>query len=276
MRARTRPTLVPRPPSADKRVVATVALALCAAMVGACSGGGVSTERHERMHSIALLDAAERGHFLRPDPVVSRRRVSERRRPAGPATAAPYRKPRSSGLRYAPQRHGGAATRSSGSSGQRASQRIEAARAFLGTAGLKGQPFVAQVLRTAGQAIDLPGDRPYASTLHSYLKQRGNLSARADVKPGDLVFFANTLDLNGNSRPDDGITFVALVEEVSPGRVIFIGQRAGKVRRMALHLDSPNAVRDSGGQVINTRLVRWPGDDKALTAARCFATWARP
>jgi hypothetical protein len=233
--------------------------------------------RHDTMHSIALLDAGERGHFLRPDPKPVKRRAALRR-PAGPASATPYRqrKGRARSIPYAPQRHRGAATRPSGSAGVRAVQRVESARAWLGTAGHAGQPFVAQVLRSAGQAIDLPRNKAYAPTLHHYLRQRSGPVAKGKARAGDLVFFRNTLDLNGNSKPDDGVTFVAVVERVSSERVVFIGLRAGRVRRMALHLAAPDRIRNGAGEVVNTRLVHWPGTDKPLTAAQCFAAFARP
>lgn len=272
MRAVTRPSLVPRRAHPDKWVQRPLRTALVALCLGACGGPAPSMARHEVLHTISLLDAGERGHFLRPDPRPVRKTRSQR--PAGPANANLYRAAERKKVAYAPRKQDPA--RRHGTSEQRAAQRIEAARAFLGTAGLSGQPFVAQVLRSAGQDIGLPKEKAYAATLHGILKQRGALLGRGDVRPGDLVFFRDTLDLNDNGKPDDGITFVALVEQVEDSRVVFIGQRAGRVRRMALHLASPDKVRDGAGQVINTRLVRWPGSARPLTAARCFATWARP
>lgn len=276
MCAAPRTSLVPRPAAPDKRPFVALFAGLMTALSASCGGAGTAAERHDRMYSVSLLDAGERGHFLRPDPRPTSKPGTRRQHPAGPANASLYRASERKKIAYGPQASRGAARPPHGNPGQLSAQRIEAARAFLGTAGLSGQPFVAQVLRSAGQAVKLPQDRPYAAALYDALKQRGALLDRGEVRPGDLVFFRNTLDLNSNDRPDDGITFVALVEKVGPGRVVFIGQRAGRVRRMAIHLASPDAVRDGSGQVINTRLVRWPGTAQPLTAARCFAAWARP
>ncbi len=272
----SRSLLVPGPWALHKSLASACCLLMATALLSACAAGRPSLERHETLHSIGLLDAGERGHFMRPNPrpVIRRRAL---RRPAGPASVSPSRRrrARSRSIPYVPQRHRGAA-RSSGSASVRAGQRIEAARAWLGTAGKAGQPFVAQVLRSAGQAIDLPRNKAYAPTLHAYLKQRGSPVTRDGAKPGDLVFFRNTLDLNGNSTPDDGVTFVAVVERVASGRVVFIGLRAGRVRRMALRLASPERIRNGAGEVVNTRLVHWPGTPAPLTAAQCFAAFARP
>ncbi len=268
--------LVPGHGAIHKACLRLVAVLLAMGLCGACTATGPGAGRLDRARTIGLLDGGERGHFLRPAPEPKLRRAV--RRPAGPANVSPYRSRQraAKSIRYKPQSHRGAARANMGNASLRARQRIDAARAWLGTAGRAGQPFVAQVLRSSGQAIDLPGDRPYAPTLYAYLRQRGASIKRGESRPGDLVFFRNTLDLNGNTKPDDGVTFVAVVEQVTDERIIFVGLRAGRVRRMALSLKAPDRVRDAGGQVLNTRLVHWPGADAPLTAGRCFAAFARP
>jgi len=158
----------------------------------------------------------------------------------------------------------------------RASQRVDAAAALLGTPGTADRAFVAHVLRASGQDIDVPRSAPYASALHRELQTRGTAVPTDDVRPGDLVFFHDTADNNGNGRPDDGVTMVGVVERAQGSHVVFIAQRAGKVRRMAVDPQQPLVVRDASNEVVNTRLVRWPGSAAPLTTGQCLTGYARP
>lgn len=155
-------------------------------------------------------------------------------------------------------------------------QRVEAASALLGTPGLQDSAFVAHVLRASGQELDVDRSRPYAPALYDQLRRKGRILTDGPVAPGDLIFFNNTADLNSNGRPDDGVTLVGVVERVDGARIVLIAQRAGKVRRLAVDPSRPELVRDARGEVVNTRLVRWPGAQGPLTAAQCLAGFARP
>ncbi|MBM4345495.1 MAG: hypothetical protein FJ100_19150 [Deltaproteobacteria bacterium] len=156
----------------------------------------------------------------------------------------------------------------------RAAQRVEAAQALLGTSGLQDRAFVAHVLRAAGQDIAVDAKQPYAAALWARLDDSrvGKSSARS----GDLVFFRDTADLNGNGKPDDGVTLVGVVEKAHGPHVLFIAHRAGKVRRMAVDPTRPLVIRDGAGEVINTRLVRWPGSPDPWTTGQCLTGYARP
>lgn len=159
----------------------------------------------------------------------------------------------------------------------RAAQRVEAAQALLGTPGLQERAFVAQVLKAAGQDVAVDPKQPYAAALWTRLAtEQGAKVAQAEIRPGDLVFFHDTADLNGNGKPDDGVTLVGVAERVRGLHVIFIAQRAGKVRRMAVDPSRPLVIRDATNEVVNTRLVRWPGSDQAWTTGQCLTGFARP
>ena len=155
-------------------------------------------------------------------------------------------------------------------------QRVESAAALLGTPGLQDRAFVAHVLRAAGQDLDVDRNRPYAPALYEMLQKRGLLLSTGAALPGDLIFFKNTADLNSNGKPDDGVTLVGVVERIDGSRVVLIAQRAGKVRRLAVDPTRPELVRNARGEVVNTRLVRWPGAEGPLTAGQCLAGFARP
>ena len=104
----------------------------------------------------------------------------------------------------------------------RATHRLEAAAALLGTAGLTDSAFVAHVLRASGQHVEVARSLPYPQALFDKLASVG--SEIKTPQPGDLVFFRDTSDVNNNGRPDDGITLVGVVERVERSRAVFIAQ----------------------------------------------------
>lgn len=295
---------------------AALAWALVLAWTVALGGcGGAPPLRPAAVEDAALLRDADEGHFLLPaEPVATaslRWRIGARRQPAGPAQPRltgpteterlrrrrgerarsrrraagrrAARRERSQASRRRPRRAlrervGGdeRARRELARGGKKpdlsAQQRVRAAVQLLGSAGLRGRAFVDHVLHASGGAVRVDAAVPYAGGLWRLLRDRRVRRPR----PGDLVFFKNTLDLNGNARPDDGVTWVAVVERVEARRVLFVGQRAGKVRRMSLSTARPSVVRDAADQVVNTRLVRWPHESSPRTAGQCFAGYARP
>jgi hypothetical protein len=153
-------------------------------------------------------------------------------------------------------------------------RRVQAARRLVGRTDLGRRPFVAEVLRAAGQKLKVRR-KPYAGGVYALFKARGKLVRVGKALPGDIVLFAKTHDLNGNGRPDDGVTWAGVVEQARDGRLVFIAHRAGKVRRMAASPRRPTTVRD-GDDVLNTRLVRWPGAKRSLTAGECLRAIGRP
>ncbi len=158
----------------------------------------------------------------------------------------------------------------------RAAERVAAAQRLLDRVGNADQPLVDEILHAAGQGIAISSRVVYAAGLLAHLREEGKEVARGAVAPGDVAFFRDTLDLNGNRRPDDGVTFAALVERVEAGRVVVIARRGGRVRRLALDPSRPTAVHDEHGQVVNTRLVQWPGQPAPWTTGQCLAAYARP
>jgi len=251
-------------------------------VAAACGAGPASLPDPPR---VSALTVAEDGSFgsdlIAPRRVASstkrrarksakaRRRSRTRRRPAGPSSAR-HRTPQRSS-RHLPRLSVGAGSKRSPA--DRAARRVAAARALIGNTSRR-RPFLAEVFRRARQRVKLTR-RPYDKALHKRLSARGKLIDRDDLRPGDVVFFKRTHDLNGNGRPDDGITWAALVDAVEDRRVVFIARRAGRVRRMAMSPVDPEQVRD-GDLVLNTRLVQWPGSARPLTAGECFAAAARP
>lgn len=75
---------------------------------------------------------------------------------------------------------------------------------------------------------------------------------------GDLIFFHNTFDRNGDGRNNDWYTHIGIVEDVQEdGTVAFLSYMAGEVQRGWMNLEAPDTARRNGRE-INTTL-RTPG-----------------
>jgi tetratricopeptide (TPR) repeat protein len=99
----------------------------------------------------------------------------------------------------------------------------------------------------------------YKNENKTYLSKRS--------KPGDLVFFDNTWDYNGNGRFDDPMTHIALVESVdSDGTINIIHHCSKGIKRYQLNLDKPNVYQDETGKVINSFIRRQSASDPAGTS----------
>jgi probable lipoprotein NlpC len=96
--------------------------------------------------------------------------------------------------------------------------------------------------------------------------------------PGDLVFFDDTWDRNGNGAFDDPFTHLGLVEWVDQaGTVTFLHRAGAGVVRGHLALDRPALMRASDGAELNAPLrVRVSKDDRApALAGQLFVGFGR-
>jgi hypothetical protein len=82
--------------------------------------------------------------------------------------------------------------------------------------------------------------------------------------PGDLVFFDDTYDRNGNGVPDDPLTHVGVVKWVEDGTVVFMHRGGHAVARGAMTPARPG-VATAGGRTVNS-----PLRDKRATASRAW------
>lgn len=87
--------------------------------------------------------------------------------------------------------------------------------------------------------------------------------------PGDLVFFDDTWDRNGNGRRDDPLTHLGLVEWVDvDGTVTFLHRGGQGVTRAQLNLRRPSVARAEDGRPLNAPLrVRASRQDGAPALA---------
>jgi len=72
---------------------------------------------------------------------------------------------------------------------------------------------------------------------------------------GDLVFFDDTHDRNGNGKLDDDLTHVAIVERVDDdGTMTLVHKGSQGVVRISMNLERPHDKTDASGKVLNSPL----------------------
>lgn len=146
--------------------------------------------------------------------------------------------------------------------------------------------FVAAVYQAAGipfgEALHV-GDEDAGSAvvaLYRALAWNGILFGRDGAPlPGDLVFWNDTYDRNGDGLPDDPLTHVGIVERAGPdGAVTFFHRGTRGVARGVMSLRYPGAERGAAGERLNSRLRPARRDDPPGTrylAGELFAAFGR-
>ena len=102
--------------------------------------------------------------------------------------------------------------------------------------------------------------------IDAHVRQYGTLHRGPVVYPGDLVFFDNTWDYNGDGRVNDPLTHVGIVEWQEPdGTILFISRVAGAGERYRMNLALPHVHKTADGKILNDYLRRKDGHDPADT-----------
>ena len=92
--------------------------------------------------------------------------------------------------------------------------------------------------------------------IHNHVRQQYP-SSGSNVSPGDLVFFDNTWDFNGDGKLNDPLTHVGVIERLEPnGTVIFISRVANAIERYRMNLDQPHVHKTAQGLVLNDYIRR--------------------
>ena len=116
--------------------------------------------------------------------------------------------------------------------------------------------------------------------IHHHIKRHGKFHEGPVVRPGDLVFFDNTWDYNGDGLVNDPLTHVGIVERQEPdGTVIFISRVAGAIQRYRMNLALPHVHRTAEGRVLNDYIRRKDSGDSTDTAyltGKLFAAFGSP
>lgn len=98
---------------------------------------------------------------------------------------------------------------------------------------------------------------------------------RGAPKPGDLVFFRNTWDRNGDGKRNDGLTHVGVVERVDAhGTVSFVHRSGQGVNRMRLNTKHPSLKKSAEGRPLNDWLRRPDGTNGPRLTGELFAGYA--
>lgn len=93
--------------------------------------------------------------------------------------------------------------------------------------------------------------------IYAHMRQHGTLHQGPDVHPGDLVFFDNTWDFNGDGKLNDPLTHIGVVERVDPdGTVVFISRVADAIERYRMNLALPHVHKTADGRVLNDYMRR--------------------
>ena len=115
--------------------------------------------------------------------------------------------------------------------------------------------------------------------IYEHVRKYGRIHRGPQVRPGDLVFFDNTWDFNGDGILNDPLTHVGVVENVEEnGTVVFISRVSNAIERYRMNLRRPNAVRGSDGRLLNDYMRRkQPGDPPATgyLTGQLFAGFGR-
>ena len=117
---------------------------------------------------------------------------------------------------------------------------------------------------------------PTIVDVYRHTQREGTIYHSNRPAVGDLVFFHNTYDRNGDGRNNDWYTHVGLVESVDDddGNISILSYLDGRVSRTHVNLEEPDDSHSASGDVINTVMRRRSEDDPPYTqylASELFA-----
>lgn len=111
-------------------------------------------------------------------------------------------------------------------------------------------------------------DDKAVADLYAQVESRGRVHQASRSAVGDLVFFHNTYDRNGDGRNNDWYTHVGLIEGVeADGTIHVLSFIDNKIDSFVINLEHPKTERDERtGKVWNTRLRDKHASDAPFTA----------
>lgn len=134
--------------------------------------------------------------------------------------------------------------------------------------------------RLAYQAVGVEllskGTRPGENAVSAIYRRAQTQGAlhRKTPQPGDLVFFRETYDRNGDGVRNDGLTHVGVVETVAKdGTVTFVHRGGPGVRRARMNPRFPS-VRAQQGRVLNDYIRREDSSGRARLTSELFVGYA--
>jgi probable lipoprotein NlpC len=113
--------------------------------------------------------------------------------------------------------------------------------------------------------------------IYTHVVEHGRIHYGPAVHPGDLVFFHNTWDFNGDGLPNDPLTHIGVVETVEPdGTVLFVSSLSRGIQRYRMNLQHPDTHKAADGRILNDFLRRRHWGDSPGTyylTGRLFAAF---
>lgn len=127
--------------------------------------------------------------------------------------------------------------------------RAEVLEGALRVVGIKddfdGASFIAHVLKVSGVEHPVDYGDVYLRDLYKHLKAKGLTYDGESPLPGDLVFFHNSADRNGDGRNNDWYSLCGVIKDVDEGgSVTFIAVVRGEVQELVMNLGRPEVRRD--------------------------------
>ncbi len=93
--------------------------------------------------------------------------------------------------------------------------------------------------------------------IYTHVQRHGTIHQGPIADPGDLVFFDNTWDFNGDGQLNDPLTHIGVVEQLEPdGTVVFISRVSGAIERYRMNLDWPHIHKTAEGRILNDYIRR--------------------
>jgi hypothetical protein len=119
-----------------------------------------------------------------------------------------------------------------------------------------------------------PGDNG-VTAVWRWTSAKGRLFRTGRPDPGDLVFFHDTYDRDGDGKLDDGLTHIALVESVDADGTVSIIHRVSRgVMRYRMNLERPALRTDPGtGRVLNDWIRGSTGKGQPVLTGQLFAVY---
>lgn len=124
-------------------------------------------------------------------------------------------------------------------------------------------------LRLGGRA--LRADENDVSILYRWLEESGALH-QSHPQIGDLVFFDDTYDRNGDGERNDPLSHVGVVEKIlDDGTIVYVHHVSGGILRYRMNLAKPGArLAPHNGARLNHDLRRASAGTPARTGAELF------
>jgi hypothetical protein len=98
--------------------------------------------------------------------------------------------------------------------------------------------------------------------IYEHVRDQGRVHAGPVVHPGDLVFFDNTWDYNGDGKANDPLTHVGIVERVEfDGTIVFISRVSEAIERYRMNLARPHIHQTGDGRILNDYMRRKRSSD---------------